>query len=65
MVLYVKQCFVDWLLDIIDLKKLENGISSKLKKIYLSFISIDGVVVIEIFKCSFITELERPPHILN
>ena len=25
--------------------------------------SIDGVVVIEIFKCSFITELERPPHI--
>ena len=61
MVLCVKQCFVD----IIDLKKLENGISSKLKKIYLSFISIDGVVVIEIFKCSFITELERPPHILN
>jgi hypothetical protein len=29
MVVYVKQCFVDWLLDIIDLKKSENGISSK------------------------------------
>ena len=63
--LYVEQCFVDCLLDIIDLKKLENGISSKLKNIYLSFLSIDGVVVIEIFKCSFITELESPPHIRN
>ena len=46
--LYVGLCFEDRLLDIIDLRK--NRKWNKLK-----IESIDGVVVIEIFKCSFIT----------
>ena len=62
MALYVEQCFVDRLLDI-DIKKIRKWSKFKIENIYLFFLSTDGVVLIEIFKCSFITELERHPQL--